>query len=269
MTDVDRAAATSNLAEAFRSVESLLVDLPAEDWHRPTALPGWDVQANAVHIFSTEAMLLGEPAPAVEVDRDALAHIRNDIGAANEAWVRGWADATPAEVLDGMRERVAKRLDAIRSMDDAAWDAEGFTPAGPDTYGRFMRIRVMDVWMHEQDIREAVGRPGHVEGPVVAMVLDEISSGLGFVVGKRAGAPQGSSVTFSLAGPAGRDVHVAVDGRAGVVDHLEGPATATLRTDVLTFTRLAGGRTSDAAGVEVEGDAELGGRVLANLAFMI
>jgi len=38
---------------------------------------------------------------------------------------------------------------------------------------------------------------------------------------------------------------------------------------VLTFTRLAGGRTSGAAGVEVEGDAELGGRVLANLAFMI
>ena len=60
-----------------------------------------------------------------------------------------------------------------------------------------------------------------------------------------------------------------VDGRAGVVDRLDGPATTTLRTDVLTFTRLAGGRTSDAAGVEVEGDADLGGRVLANLAFMI
>ena len=269
MTDVDRATATSNLVDAFGSVEALLLELPAADWHAPTALPGWDVQANAVHIFSTEAMLLGEPAPDVEIDRDAAPHIRNDIGAANEAWVRGWADASPDEVLDGLRQRVARRLEAIRAMDDAAWSAEGFTPAGPDTYGRFMRIRVMDVWMHEQDIREAVGRPGHVEGPVVEMVLDEISSGLGFVVGKRAGAPQGTSVTFALTGPAGRDVHISVDGRAALVDQLDGPATATVRTDVLTFTRLAGGRSTDTSAVEVQGDAELGGRVLANLAFMI
>ena len=269
MTDVDRSLATGNLEAAFGSVEALLLELADDEWHRPTALPGWDVQANAVHIFSTEAMLLGEPAPDVEVDRDSLGHIRNDIGAANEAWVRGWADASPGEVLDGLRTRVARRLEAIRAMDDAEWSAEGFTPAGPDTYGRFMRIRVMDVWMHEQDIREAVGRPGHVEGPVVAMVLDEISTGLGFVVGKRAGAPQGSSVTFALTGPAGRDVHVAVDGRAAVVDRLDGPATATLTTDVLTFTRLAGGRSTDTGAVTVDGDADLAGRVLANLAFMI
>lgn len=269
MTDVDRALATRNLVDAFGSVEALLLELDPEEWHRPTALPGWDVQANAVHIFSTEGMLLGEPAPAVEIDRDATPHIRNDIGAANEAWVRGWADATPEQVIDGLRERVAKRLDAIGAMDDDQWSAEGFTPAGPDTYGRFMRIRVMDVWMHEQDIREALGRPGHVEGPVVEMVLDEISSGLGFVVGKRAGAPQGSAVTFALTGPAGRDVHVAVDGRAAVVDQLDGPATTTVRTDVLTFTRLAGGRSTDTAAVVVDGDADLGERVLANLAFMI
>jgi uncharacterized protein (TIGR03083 family) len=269
VTHVDRATATAALEAAFGSVEALLVELAPDEWHRPTALPGWDVQANAVHIFSTEAMLLGEPAPDVEIDRGALPHIRNDIGAANEAWVQGWADAGPDEVLAGLRDRVARRLAEIRAMDDAAWDTEGFTPAGVDTYGRFMRIRVMDVWMHEQDIREAVDRPGHVEGPVVELVLDEIASGLGFVVGKRAGAAQGSSVSFELAGNPGREVHVAVDGRAAVVDRLDGPATATLRTDVLTFTRLAGGRSSDAGGVTVEGDADLGGRVLANLAFMI
>ena len=44
------------------------------------------------------------------------------------------------------------------------------TPAGPDTYGRFMRVRIFDCWMHEQDIRRAVGRPGHVEGPAVDRV---------------------------------------------------------------------------------------------------
>ena len=32
-----------------------------------------------------------------------------------------------------------------------------FTPAGKDTYGRFMQIRVFDCWLHEQDIRDALG----------------------------------------------------------------------------------------------------------------
>lgn len=269
VTTLDRSTTIDALDAAFASVEALLRELPADDWHRPTSLPGWDVQAVAVHVFSTEAMLLGEAAPDVPIDRDSLPHVRNDIGAANEAWVQGWAASSPEEVVAGLRARADRRLAVLRAMDDAAWDADGFTPAGRDTYGRFMRIRIMDVWMHEQDIREAVGRPGHTEGPVVELALDEIATGLGYAVGKRAGAPDGSTVTFALAGPAGRDVHVAVDGRAAVVPALDGPPTVTVRSDVLTFTRLAGGRTTDTAGVEVDGDAELGARILANLAFMI
>ena len=68
-------------------------------------------------------------------------------------------------MLADLREVIAERRAALAGMDQAAFDAESFTPAGPDTYGRFMRIRVMDMWMHEQDIREAVGRPGHERGP--------------------------------------------------------------------------------------------------------
>ena len=49
-------------------------------------------------------------------------------------------------------------------MSPEAWDAVGFTPAGQDTYGRFMRIRVFDQWMHELDIRDAIGLGGGDEG---------------------------------------------------------------------------------------------------------
>ena len=73
-------------------------------------------------------------------------------------------------------------------MSDDEWNAESFTPAGMDTYGRFMQIRVFDCWLHEQDIRDAVGRPGHETGLAVEVVLDEMATALGFVVGKKAGA---------------------------------------------------------------------------------
>ena len=42
-------------------------------------------------------------------------------------------------------------------------DAEGFTPEGPGPYRSFMAIRVFDCWYHDEDIREAIDRPGFLE----------------------------------------------------------------------------------------------------------
>ena len=133
-------------------------------------------------------------------------------------------------------------------MDDEAWSEEGFTPAGQDTYGRFMRIRLFDTWLHEQDIRDVVDRPGHESGAAVEQTLDEMSGAMGYVVGKLAGAPDGSSVTFDLTGDAARAIHVRVDGRAAVVDALDGPATVTLHMPVGVWVRLAGGRVEPRRG---------------------
>jgi uncharacterized protein (TIGR03083 family) len=269
VTHLDRASTTTALLAELDAFEGLVAGLDDPQWKAATALPGWDVQANVVHVLGTEAMLLGEPTPSIEIDPATLPHVRNDIGAMNEAWVIAMADRSPAHVLDGLRDRFERRRRILASMTDDEWEAESFTPAGPDTYGRFMRIRVMDIWMHEQDIREAVGTPGNTSGPAVELVLDEMQAALGFVVGKRAGVPGGASVTFDLTGPGGRQVHVAVEERAAVVDRLPGPATVTLSMPLLTFSRLAGGRSADTGAVTTSGDTALGARVLANLGYMI
>ena len=275
MTAVPKASTVEALDAVWRSLRELLGALTDDQWRTPTALPGWDVQANVAHIVGTEAMLAGDPTPEVVVDREAHPHVRNDIGQFNEVWVRALATEAPAAVLARFDDVTARRLAMLRAMDDAAWDAESFTPAGRDTYGRFMRIRVFDCWFHEQDVREALDRPGHCTGPGVDVTLDEMSSAMGFVVGKRAGAPAGSSVTFDLTDDGGepyRQVHVAVGERASVVESLDAPAAATLTVPVVPFTRLCGGRAGAeryAPLVRISGDGELGGRVLASLAYTI
>ena len=267
MTHVDQERCTAALAEEFAAIDELLSSLSADDWSAPTACPGWDVKANAAHVIGTEAMLLGEPTPEIGVDVAGFDHVRNDIGAFNEAWIVHLADATPEQMLAEYRPRIAARLEALSAITPQAWEAEGFTPAGQDTHGRFMRIRLMDCWMHEQDIREAVGRPGHADGDVLELVLDEFQQSMGYVVGKKAGAPDGSSVTLDLGT---RSIHVLVDGRAAVVEALSGPATTTLTMTPLLFTRLAGGRSgADAAAVEISGDEALGRQVATNLGFTI
>jgi uncharacterized protein (TIGR03083 family) len=271
-TLVDKPATIDALASVWASTRELLAGLDDSDWKAPTPLPGWDVAANVAHMIGTEAMLLGIDAPAAEVDRRALPHVRNDIGAFNEAWVIEMADTPPAGLLERFTTITAQRIGALQAMDEDGWNAESWTPVGRESYGRFMRIRVFDCWMHEQDIRDGVGRPGDESGPAVDAVLDEIAVSLGYVVAKLADAPDGATVTYRLTGEAARELHVAVDGRAALVDSLPGDATVTLTMPVGAFTRLCGGRcTPDEARarIDVTGDDELARRLIANGAYTI
>lgn len=263
------------LASVWSSIRQLLESLTEEQWSTATSLPGWDVRATVAHVIGTERMLMGD-APEIGFDREAEAeaapHVRNDIGALNEGWVRTLTRLSSEELLAEFDRVTEARLIALREMSQAEWDAESFTPAGPDAFGRFMQIRVFDCWFHEQDIREAIGRPGHSAGQAVAVTLDEVTTALGFVVGKRAGAPAGTTVAFELTGSSGRTINVEVADRARVVDAIDGPATVTITMPVVPFTRLCGGRTTlDAveADVELDGDLELGRAILTNVAYTI
>jgi uncharacterized protein (TIGR03083 family) len=258
------------LAEVWGRLDDLLSGLDEASWSAPTCLPGWDVKAVVAHLIGTEAMLLGSPPPDVEIDPAEYRHVRNDMGLINEAWVASMADLAPVELLGRFRDHTARRLDALRALDEAAWDAEGFTPVGTDTYGRFMRIRTFDCWIHEQDIRDAVSIPGGEEGTAARAAFDEMEAAVGYVVGKKAAAPGGSSVTFELTGPAGRTIHVDVGDRARVVGELAGPATVTLTMPAGVFARLAGGRGDPDAlcrHVTIDGDSELGRTILTNLRY--
>jgi uncharacterized protein (TIGR03083 family) len=262
------------LDEVWASITELLVGLDDAQWSLPSPLPGWDVQDNVSHIVGTEAMLLGIDTPDIEIDREELPHVQNDIGVFNEVWVQYLRTKQPNEVLSRFEEYTGARLAALEEMSINDWDAETFTPAGMDTYGRFMQIRVFDCWLHEQDIRDAVEMPGHQSGLAVEVTLDEMATAMGFVVGKRAGATDGQSVTFELTdqGAVVRTIHVAVDGRAAVVDVLDDPATTTLTLPVWVMMRLCAGRIDLAelrGRIGAAGDLELGERVLGSLNYTV
>ena len=262
------------LGEVWASLGELLGDLTDEQWRLPSPLPGWSVQDNVSHIVGTEAMLAGEPGPSIEIDRESSEHVRNDIGAFNEQWVEALRVVQPNEVLSRFRELTGARLAALEQMSVDEWNAESFTPAGKDTFGRFMQIRVFDCWLHEQDIRDAVGQPGHETGLAVEVVLDEMATALGFVVGKKAGASAGQSVTFALtdSGAVVRQLHVEMGERAAVVAALSGPATVTLTMPIGVMTRRCAGRVGPddlLDQVVIDGDLSLASSILANQSYTI
>ena len=261
------------LVEEWQALEGLGGDLTDPEWDLPSECPGWTVRDVLSHLIGIERSLLGDPSPA---PLDELPpHVANEIGARNEAWVEARRALPGRAVLDEFRDVTARRLADLRTSPSARFDEIGPSPVGQVPYREFMRVRVMDCWVHEQDMRVATGRPGHDSGPAAELSLERLSSAMPFVVGKQAGAPEGSSVRFELRGTMSRRIDVVVrDGRASTVAELEGHPTTVLDMGVEAFWRLACGRVDGESArlaglVVVDGDIELAYRVLDAMAFMI
>jgi len=276
ITELDKSEVLSGLFAVWDNIDALLDGLSETEWQAATPLPGWCVQAVASHIIGTESFLAGIAPPQPDIDVSALDHVHNDIGVMNECWVRHLSKESGAGVLERFRALTNDRRKALTGMSDEEWNAVMPTPVGMESYGRFMRVRTFDCWMHEQDMREALSRPSsddELDGPPSQLSLDEIAATMGYVVGKLAKAPEGSRVLFELTGPVARSIRVSVDGRAQAVDDFGGQEpTATIRLDGLQFTRLCGGRPMSAArpqDVELSGDKDVAARVVENLNFVI
>jgi uncharacterized protein (TIGR03083 family) len=257
------------LAHEWSEIASLLAGLDDEQWASP-ALPGWDVHDVVAHLVGTERMLAGSALPSLPAGSAQADHVRNDIGRVNEAWAGALRNLSNADLLAEFRAVTAQRLNALTAMTPDDFDAPSWTPVGDATYGRFMQVRVFDCWMHEQDIRAAVGAGGHEDGDAARQALDEVVRALGYIIGKRGRAPDGCSVLISLSGPIRRDLHVVVQGRARVVDALEGAPTASLTLSSSLFLRLAGGREDVQAAlahIDLGGDLALARQLATNLAF--
>lgn len=276
VTTLDKPAVLAGLFAVWEDIETLLGDLADGQWQEQSPLPGWNVHDVTAHMVGTESMLSGMSIPEADIDVSTLEHVRNGIGEMNERWVRELRAATAGELLDKFRATTSQRRQQLSDMSHATWNDVTSTPAGPDTYGRFMRVRIFDCWMHEHDIRDALGQPVSTDelvGPATELALDEMATSMGFVVGKRGGAPEGSRVSIELMGPVGRTINVAVEGKARVVDDFGADhPTSTIRLDTLLFTRLAGGRTPVVEHdnqITYGGDEAVGRRIVENLNYVI
>ena len=136
-----------------------------------------------------------------------------------------------------------------------------------------MRIRHYDCYLHEQDMRVALGLPHRETVEDLSSALDEVATGLGYIVGRRAALPDGSRVRIELGGAVPRTYLVQVDGRAAVVDALDGVPTVTLELGASRYLRLTGGRhdpgVAPGDGVVITGDRRLGEQLVANMSFTI
>jgi uncharacterized protein (TIGR03083 family) len=265
--------ARAALTETWQSLAEASADLSATEWALATECPGWDVKDQLSHLIGIERALMGDPVP--EWDRPLGPHVRNDFAATNERWVAVRRSLAGAEVRAEFVEVTAARLAALESLSEEEWAQVGWSPVGEVPHAVFMEVRVYDSWVHEQDARRALDRPGGSGNHASAVSLDRVQGAMPFVVGKKAACADGTAVRFEVDGPGsdGRAFTIAVEGgRARPVGDEVAP-TATLSLSSLDFVRLGCGRAAGAdveasGGVVLHGDPGVGRQVLDAMNFM-
>lgn len=259
---MSREKTTENLIASYDAITALMADLAEDDWAIQSLCPDWDVRGVIVHLASVEDALRGwKP-----TDEDATPPF--DRAATFTQAALDWS--TP-DLVDRANAIFAARKEDLSKMSDQDFAQEQQTPVGPGTYHRFMDIRVFDFWVHERDITTPLGRSTDDTTPAAERALEEVAMSASYIVGKKVGLPDGQSVTFDITGPIKRQIHVAVDGRASIVDSLS-DASVTVSADSLTFVQLACGRIDpqgpiDDGRISWSGDDELGRLVAGNLRF--
>jgi uncharacterized protein (TIGR03083 family) len=261
------------LDEVWSSIDGVCAPLSQAQWNALTECPGWTVQDTIAHIIGIEAMSLGMPTP--ELDPPDAPHIKNDVGHMNEIWVESLRALDGAAVLDRFRDVTGQRLAGLRTLDADGFAGESWTPVGPGTVRDLLPFRIFDSWVHEQDIRRALGTPGRLAGPAADASIERVIGAMPYVIGKQVKPPDGTTVVFDLGGAGGpRTVAVGVKGGRGkMLETAPGAPTVKIATTLELFTRLGCGRVDGTAAladgaVTLSGDDTLGRTVVEHMNFM-
>lgn len=271
----------AGLVDAFRQTVQAVVDLGnscgPDDFGRDTPCPGWTVQDHISHVAAVEAFLEGGRHP--QVDLSDLGHVRHEFGEWMEQGVHARRGTSGREVVAELETLLHNRLATLADPDLTVETVVNAPMDSTLPLAALLRLRVMDIWTHEQDLREVLGRPGGLDAPGACVFLASLEHSFPVLAAKRMDLPEGTAVILDCSGPVTGRIGVRMtheaDGRpwahalfAGDTETqpdappVEGPTTTiVLSTDALT-RRAAGRRSTGDTAYHVVGDEDLAARVL-------
>lgn len=266
---------TSAYAHTTRAVIDLGRGMRPGEEDLPTDCPGWTVADQIRHVASVEASLQGEPTPDVDVSR--YAHVRSAFGQLIEKLVESRRPRSMSDLLDELEATLEQRLAVLRAP-DVTLETPTVGPFGPTTVRDLLGLRLFDIWVHEQDIREALGRAGDLDTGGAANAVAWLFRIFPRIVAKDAAIEPGHAVILDITGPVvgrvGARVDL-VDGTPRGIRLFTGEAESTpaegadpvesttisMSTQVATRL-LAGRRAPDDVHVTVVGNEQVARRVL-------
>jgi uncharacterized protein (TIGR03083 family) len=255
---------------------TLLRSLGPEDWHRPTACALWSVRDIAAHLLDDDLRRLSfhrdkQPVPAAPLDNSGdLVALINAMNAEWVAVARRMSSRVLIDLLEVTGPQVVALFRAIDPFAPAHWPVAW---AGEDRSAHWFDVGrdYTERWLHQQQIRDAVGAPPltsrHWLHPVLDLFLRAVPPAY-----RAEERDPGTAVHLALAGEAGGDWTVRRERDDWRLWHgADRSAASVVRLSDDTGWRLFSKQLRPAAlgsRVTIEGDQELGAIALGAVAVM-
>ncbi|WP_328604815.1 maleylpyruvate isomerase family mycothiol-dependent enzyme [Amycolatopsis sp. NBC_00345] len=264
------------LAREEQALVGVLTGLDAEQWAAPTACAGWTVHDVVAHILGDKLGRLSRDRDGYHVDEprpgEALPAFINRI---NGEWVLALRRLSPevlfAMLVDSTSQLTDlwKRLDLDELGGPVSW-------AGPEPAPIWLDVarEYTEYWVHQQQIREAVGAEPLDEPEFRAPVVDTFLRALPFTL-RSVTARAGRQVGYTVTGPSGGRWTARSSGTGWTLDR--GAPTsrsplAAVTTDPDTFWRLCTRAVKPAdvtSNIEVSGDESVCATVLGMVSIIV
>ena len=255
---------------------ALLRGLQPDDWRRPTTAAPWSVHDVTAHLLDDDLRRLSfhrdrQPAPAASIE--SYAGLVDYINRLNAEWVAVARRISPrvlVELLEVTGPLVAELFHSIPPDAPAHW-AVSWAGEAQSAHWFDVGRDYTERWVHQQQIRQAVGAP-LLSGrewlhPVLALFVRALPPAYASIE-----APEDTAVLLSIEGPAGGDWTLLRE-RVGwrlFAGRTSSPAATVAMTDDTAWRFFSSRRHKAAlqARIRFDGDHSLGAAALGALAIM-
>ncbi len=248
---------------------ALLRDLDAGDWQRPTVCPGWSVHDVVAHVGHDYIRKLSRtrdrhagPGPGPGADLPGFLHRMNqefvDVA-------RRWSPAVLVDLIGHLGPQLDQfwaSLDLNRAGEPVSWAAPGVpAPVWLDVAREYT-----EYWVHQQQVRDAVGRPGAADERLTAPVTDTFLRAVPHAL-RHLSAEPGTCVHIQVTGPGGGSWTIQRRDSAWAIDRgspaLRAAALVQLSSDCLWRVATRGITVETARDqTAISGDQALGSAAL-------
>jgi uncharacterized protein (TIGR03083 family) len=198
------------IADLFPEILEALLDLLAGlsdgEWAAPTVCPGWSVKDIAGHLLGDDVGMLSRRRDGYRRGNAAIAgwdDLVAFINRQNAEWVETARRLSPRLLCDMLRLTGAQVSAFFQSLDPFALGGP-VDWAGPDPAPVWLDLarEYTERWHHQQQIREAIGKPGLMEPRYFAPALDAFVRALPHTY-RNIDAAEQTLVALTITGAAG------------------------------------------------------------------
>jgi len=238
------------LAQTFRS-------WPQSHWSRPTFCPGWTATDAVAHLatggmFYAQVLTAGRSGtPTLPWGASNPAEFRE----ARQAAARKLVDGGPTALMEGFEQGATQLQAVLESLQEDDLAKVARHPRGLIPIGAWIGMRLVELGVHEWDLRQPHETPAHLAPTILPALLGVISEmqtqfltqrgteGLDGVYVLRAGdtawglAVQGKAVTYQATSPTSCDASLSTDAESMILLSVgRADPAAKLQSGALTIT---------------------------------